>query len=132
MRQSVRALVVRRAANCCEYCRVPQEVWASKHQIEHIVAKQHLRNDDPSNLALACDLCNAFKGTNLSSIDPATRAVVQLFNPRRDNWCDHFEFHGARIVGLTPEGRASVALLRMNDLKRTSLRALALAQGREL
>lgn len=35
--------------------------------VEHVIAKQHLNDatDDPANLALACNRCNAYKGTNL-------------------------------------------------------------------
>jgi hypothetical protein len=101
-------------------------------QIEHIIARQHLLDDDPANLALACSLCNAIKGTNLSGIDPLTGHVVLLFNPRKDAWSDHFEFHGPRIVGLTPQGRTTVSLLRMNDQRRLSYRTLVLAKGRSL
>jgi hypothetical protein len=59
------------------------------------------------NLALACFDCNRQKGPNISSVDPDTQEVVQLFNPRRDAWSDHFSLNGARIVGVTPAGRAT-------------------------
>jgi hypothetical protein len=40
--------------------------------VEHIVSRQHGGTDDASGLALACDRCNAYKGPNLTSIDPDT------------------------------------------------------------
>lgn len=92
--------------------------------IEHIIAKQHLAevDDDISNLALACDRCNAFKGPNLSSIDPDTGVKVDVFNPRTNSWQDHFELINGHIVGLTGIGRATVRLLNMNHPRRVELR----------
>ncbi len=57
-----------RAQDRCEYCRIPQAVVISRFHVEHVIAKQHGGSDDESNLALACDRCNAFKGPNLSAI----------------------------------------------------------------
>ena len=37
-----------------------------------------------------------------------------LFNPRQQKWHDHFAVNGARIVGLTPTGRVTIALLQLN------------------
>ena len=90
--------------------------------VEHIVSKQHGGTDDPGGLALACDRCNAYKGPNLTSIDPDTGAVAALFNPRRDVWTDHFVFRGGEILGLTSTGRATVRLLNMNAPRRVELR----------
>jgi hypothetical protein len=56
-------------------------------------------------------------------------AVVPLFHPRRDAWEEHFEFQGARIVGKTPSGKATVAVLQMNDERRMERRAELLALG---
>jgi hypothetical protein len=83
--------------------------------VEHIVSRQHGGSDDPSGLALACDRCNAYKGPNLTSIDPETRTVVALFNPRESVWSGH-------IIGLTPTGRATVRLLNMNAPRRAEFR----------
>jgi len=79
-------------------------------------------SDEPSTLALACDRCNAYKGPNLTSLDPDTNAIVPLFNPRQDIWGDHFAVRGGRISGLTPKGRATVRLLNMNAPRRVELR----------
>jgi hypothetical protein len=49
--------------------------------VEHIVSR-HGGTDDPGGLALACDRCNAYKGPNLTSIDPDTGIVTPLLNPR--------------------------------------------------
>jgi hypothetical protein len=90
--------------------------------VEHIVSRQHGGTDDPGGLALACDRCNAYKGPNLTSIDPDTRTVVALFNPRADVWSDHFEVRRGHVVGLTPTGCATLRLLNMNAPRRVELR----------
>ena len=91
--------------------------------IEHITARQHGGDDDSSNLALACPDCNAHKGPNLTSIDPASGHVVTLFNPRQDIWSEHFAFEGPMIIGQTPTGRATVQLLYMNEDARVEMRS---------
>ena len=133
MDAGTRQLVRRRAGDACEYCRLPQAATPFiPFHVEHITAKQHGGSDDPIELAFACDRCNAYKGPNLTSIDPDAETIVPLFNPRRDLWSDHFEFHGGAIIGLTPSGRATVRLLQMNVLRRVKLRAEWLREGESL
>jgi 5-methylcytosine-specific restriction endonuclease McrA len=123
MEPGLRELVRRRAGNICEYCRLPQEATPLiSFHIEHIVSRQHGGPDAPDALALACDRCNAYKGPNLTSVDPETNAVVPLFNPRRDTWGNHFSVRGGCIIGLTSKGRATVRLLNMNAPRRVELR----------
>lgn len=131
MDQGVRTLVRQRAEDRCEYCRVPQSSIDVTFHVDHVVAQQHLDvvHDDVDSLALACDRCNLFKGTNLSSIDPSTMQIVQLFNPRRDQWHEPFILDGAEIVGLTPIGRATARLLQMNARRRVKLRAWLIRLG---
>jgi HNH endonuclease len=129
MDAAVRDLVRQRAENRCEYCRLPQDGYDLTFHIEHIVASQHQQNDDPSNLALACNKCNLHKGTNLVTIDEETGERVDVFNPRTDRWDDHFRFIGAEIVGLTPTGRATARLLQINSERRLLLRRRLLSAG---
>ena len=94
-----REFVRRRAGNACEYCRIAQESTPLiPFHIEHIVPKQHGGTDDPEHLALACDRCNAYKGPNLTSVDPDTGAVVALFHPRHDLWSEHFVLKGGSLA----------------------------------
>jgi hypothetical protein len=115
-------LIWSRAGHCCEYCRIPQLAVVKRHQIEHITARQHGGDTVPDNLALACERCNSFKGPNLTGIDPVSNTIVRLFHPRLEPWDEHFEFQGEFIAGLTPTGRATVELLRMNSAARVKLR----------
>ena len=112
-----------RNTHCCEYCQLPQQaVPFFTFHIEHITARQHGGDDDPSNLALACPDRNAHKGPNLTSIDPNTGQLVSLFGPRLHLWNEHFQLQGPRIFGRTPIGRATVRLLAMNDEDRLDMR----------
>jgi hypothetical protein len=123
MDPGVREVVRTRAANACEYCRMPQQATPLiSFHVEHIVSRQHGGTDDLDGLALACDRCNAYKGPNLTSIDPDTSTVVALFNPRGDVWSDHFVLRRGHVVGLTPTGCATVRLLNMNAPRRVELR----------
>ncbi len=130
MDAATRQLVRNRAGHRCEYCRIHQddEPFYGFH-VEHIVAKQHAGTDDPNNLALACHHDNEHKGPNLSGVDPETGKVVRLFHPRRQRWSRHFRFAGPVIVGRTPCGRATVAVLALNAPDRVALRAELIAEG---
>lgn len=120
---TVRQLVRERANFACEYCRISESVILFlPFHIEHIVAKQHRLDDSESNLALSCDRCNAFKGPNLSSLDPETNELVRLFHPRIDDWGTHFSLIDGKVCGLTSIGRATVKLLNMNAPYRVQLR----------
>jgi hypothetical protein len=37
----LRRQVVERAGNCCEYCLLPQELTASTHQVDRVIAEKH-------------------------------------------------------------------------------------------
>jgi hypothetical protein len=121
----LRAAVAQRAAGCCEYCRMPEGGVLFRHEPDHIIAEQHGGETTLENLALACAHCNRCKGANLSSVDPDTRLVVLLFNPRTDRWSDHFRLEGACIVPLTAVGRATARLLKFaNPIREQTRRDL--------
>ena len=130
MDETVRKLVRQRAGYRCEYCHLPQAAapFFTFH-VEHIRARQHHGSDDASNLALACPDCNAFKGPNLTTYTPDTNEHVPVFNPRDHSWDEHFAMRGAEIIGLTPIGRATVALLNMNKDERMEMRTELLTRG---
>lgn len=130
MDDAVRRLVRNRAGRRCEYCRLPETyaAFASFH-IEHVTAKQHGGTDARSNLALACHHCNLRKGPNLTGIDPVTGRIARLFHPRRHRWSHHFAWHGPRLVGRTAIGRATIAVLQMNDPDAVKCREALVAEG---
>jgi hypothetical protein len=54
-----------------------------------------------------------------------TGNLIRLFNPRTDEWKNHFRMDYPLIVGLTPEGRATVELLNMNSRDYVEMREVA-------
>ncbi len=122
MTQSLRQFVRERAGGRCEYCHLPDfAAPGSDFHVEHVFAKQHGGTDDPDNRCWSCHRCNLHKGPNLSGRDPLTDNVVRLFDPRRQSWKRHFEWYGAVLMGRTQTGRATVAVLDINDPQHVEL-----------
>ena len=111
MERSLQELVWRRAGNRCEYCQVSQESDRLPFEIDHIIAENHEGPTIGSNLCLCCFTCNRHKRPNIAGIDPKTRKIVPLFNPRRHKWSRHFRWVGPVLMGLTPRGRTTVRVL---------------------
>ncbi len=121
--------VWRRAGNACEYCRMPQAFYDTRHQVDHVIARQHGGPTAADNLALACFPCNNHKGPNIAGVDPRTGQVVPLFHPRRDRWSDHFRWRGPILAGRSPAGRATVRVLAINDPDAVAVRRALIAEG---
>ncbi|MGE0759964.1 MAG: HNH endonuclease, partial [Pirellulaceae bacterium] len=124
MAKSRRQRVIERAGNCCEYCQMPQRVTSLPHELDHIRSQKLHGPNTLDNLCLACAPCNSAKGPLASGYDPVTGELVRLFNPRADNWNDHFEWNGPTIVGKTPIGRATTDALNINGTLRVEHRRL--------
>jgi len=127
---ALRHLVFERARQRCEYCLIHQDVSIYSHEVDHIVALKHGGQTQADDLAVACLPCNRSKGSDLTTFDPVSNALVPLFNPRRHTWSEHFILQDASIVGLTPIGRATVVLLKLNASTRLLHRRTLIAQGR--
>jgi len=122
--------VIERARGCCEYCLLHQDDTDFAHHVDHLIALKHGGRTEEENLALACMECNLRKGPDLAAIDPVEKVVVSLFNPRVQRWSEHFTVVNASLVGTTPTGRATAALLRMNDPARFLERQRLILAGR--
>jgi len=130
MKRSVRFRVRLRAGHRCEYCRIHEsDLPLFSFHVEHIVAKKHHGSDDPRNLAWSCHEWNLGKSSNLSGRDVVTTKIVTLFNPRRQRWSRHFKWDGAKLVGLTACGRATIDVLNINGSERIDLRDLLILAG---
>jgi len=127
---ALRAAVQQRARHCCEYCLVPAGAVMWPHEPDHIIATQHRGKTQLENLALACFRCNRLKGPNVASVDPETGRITPLFNPRLQQWNEHFRPDGAFIVALSENGRATVQLLRFNAPERLLIRQVLQQSGR--
>ena len=123
LRREVRA----RAGERCEYCLLTEAVVP--HEPDHLIALKHGGKTVASNLALACFDCNRFKGSDIASIDSVSGELVALFNPRTQRWSEHFRLNGPRIIPLTPVGRVTEKLLRLNLPARVAVRTHLISRG---
>ncbi|MFB2892041.1 HNH endonuclease [Aerosakkonemataceae cyanobacterium BLCC-F50] len=121
---ALRRLVCNRANFACEYCLMPEVSVLVPHEIDHIIAEKHGGQTNENNLALACTICNKYKGSDLASIDPMNGEIVRLYNPRRDRWREHFKVEKGEIIPLTAIGRVTVKLLQINRPERVEERRL--------
>jgi hypothetical protein len=127
-----RELVTARAGNKCEYCHLPTRGQVATFPIDHVLPRADGGSNDPDNLALTCPHCNAHKWTASIGPDTDTGKAARFFNPRRENWDDHFAWSGdqlGELLGLTPTGRATIAGLKINDADMIQLRALLAELG---
>lgn len=115
--KAVRQKIEAEARWRCGYCQTQQAVVGAPLQIEHIIPEAAHGSSEPDNLWLACAVCNNHKGTQTQAIDPFSRELTPLFNPRTQIWSEHFVWNAAatEIVGLTPIGRTTVFALKMNQ-----------------
>jgi hypothetical protein len=131
MTGSQREFIRQRANARCEYCRLPDfALGPGDFHVEHIIARQHRGSDEPANLAWACVFCNLYKGPNLTSVDPDTGNLTELFHPRLQIWDEHFRIEGDQIRGRTAVGRTTVWLLEMNSEILIRLRSNLRQEGR--
>ena len=85
------------------------------HSVEHILPKSKAGTDELDNLALSCQECNNHKFDKTEGTDPLTAINAPLFDPRRDDWNEHFEWRDGytRLSGITPSGRATIVVLQL-------------------
>jgi len=121
--QDISALVKLRAKECCEICRLPQTFQEAEFHVDHIWPRSHGGETNLQNLALLCVGCSLRKGDRIYIIDSTTRRRVRLFNPRVDQWNDHFEWAPDwKLLGITSKGRATILALKINRLRIVKLR----------
>lgn len=128
---ALRRMVQERANSCCEYCRQHEDDTGLPFHVEHIVATKHSGQSIPENLCWSCPECNAYKGTDIASIDPPTGLLTWLFNPRTQIWEQHFYINTttAELHPLTAEGRVTVFILRLNSTEQIEARQILLELG---
>ena len=129
MDETLVELVWERARGRCEYCCLSQVLCDFSLEIDHIIAKKHGGKAVASNLALTCFYCNSYKGPNIAGIDPQSKRLVGLFNPRRHKWSRHFRWEGAVLAGRTARGRATIAVLQINHPDFVEEREWLIAEG---
>jgi HNH endonuclease len=128
----LRRMVIHRAEDRCEYCLLAQVGQEATFHIDHIIPESHGGETDEDNLALACVSCSLRKEARQTGIDSQTNKRVPLFHPRRDIWNEHFRWDGVEVVGITPKGRATVNVLKMNRPSIIGIRHEEVLRGRHL
>jgi 5-methylcytosine-specific restriction endonuclease McrA len=98
--------VAERAEHRCEYCRAPEAIFNLAFEVEHILPTSRGGPDDLANLALACRACNVYKGSRIDGWDEESGVDVPLFDPRTNDWNQHFTIDSATgtIFGLNGPG----------------------------
>lgn len=129
MDRELEELVWQRAGQRCEYCHFPRAFVVLPFELDHIIAKKHRGETVADNLALSCFYCNSYKGPNVAGIDPETNDHTPLFHPRRDAWEEHFRWDGPELLGLTPVGRTTIDVLRINHPDAIAVRSSLIEEG---
>lgn len=113
---ALKQLVFERARGLCEYCRSQAKYAIDPLVIDHIQPVSKGGQTIEDNLALSCQTCNNYKYNKTEALDPATGQLVPLFNPRLMEWNQHFVWNEdtTQMLGITPTGRATVALFQTN------------------
>lgn len=124
----LRRLVFARAERLCEYCLIHEDDTFFGCEVDHIVSEKHDGPTTAANLALACLFCNRNKGSDIASVVPGSNRLIRFFNPRTDQWNEHFRLgvDGISIVPLTEIGEATARIFGINAgerlLERDTLR----------
>ncbi len=124
--------VRQRARQRCEYCLNPQALIPFGLELEHHHPRSLGGKTNKRNLCLACRECNSHKAAIVQAIDALTGKMTKLFNPRKQNWHEHFEFSedGTKIIGITACGRVTVKRLHMNSVYQTTAREVWVEGGK--
>ena len=99
-----------------------QALQGATFHVEHIVPRSRGGSSRLENLAWACPGCNLHKAGGVEFADPESGRLVALFNPRSDNWTDHFRWAEFDVAALTPIGRATCEALSLNQSRRVLIR----------
>ena len=127
----LRQHVTELARHRCGYCLRSEELMGMPLTIDHLIPQAKGGDLAETNLWLACPACNQFKGIQTHALDQATAEMVPLFNPREQNWADHFYWSedGSHILGKTPCGRVTVMALKINHPQIVVARRLWVSVG---
>ena len=63
-------------------------------------------------------------------MDTVSGELTALFNPRTQNWSDHFVIDAGRITPLTASGRVTEVVLKLNLPSRVEVREVLANIGR--
>lgn len=115
--EKTKSSVRRDSRDRCGYCLSPQDLIPADLQFDHIIPLDDGGTDIEENLWLLCIKCNRAKWHKREGFDKETRLRHPLFNPRTQDWSEHFEWSpdGLLILGKTPIGRVTVIEANLNN-----------------
>lgn len=130
--QPIQQQVRQRAKFLCEYCHTSEQWQYVPFTVDHVLPIGEGGDDGLENLALACFHCNRRKSDQTTATDPQSQEGVPLFNPRTEQWNEHFMWSvdGLRLVGQTAVGRATIEALQLNRERIIPIRSEDLLIGR--
>lgn len=130
--EEIQNQVRQRANYLCEYCHASEQWQYVTFTVDHIIPLKLGGSNSLENLALACFHCNRRKSNKITAINLETSQEVNLFNPRQENWQEVFIWSKDKlsIIGLTPQGKATVTALALNRNRVKDIRAADIAVGR--
>ncbi|MBV7334741.1 HNH endonuclease [Chloroflexi bacterium TSY] len=128
--QEQRQRIAQRAQHRCEYCRLHQDDSGKSHEVDHILPKKHGGKDTENNLAWSCFICNRYKGSEVGAYDVETNQLVPYFNPRLQDWDEHFTLTSGEIQARTAIGRITVRVFQFNRPDRVAARKILNEKGR--
>jgi HNH endonuclease len=114
---TLRQFVAERANFSCEYCRLPNIGRFISFHIEHIRSLKHGGQTVKENLAYSCPHCNYHKGSDIGTFLDDDH-LIRFFNPRKDEWGEHFEILNGVIYPKTKIAEATAKILQFNTPER--------------
>ena len=127
---AIRQQVSERAYRVCEYCLIHEDDTFWGCHLDHVVSRKHDGSDELENLAFACALCNANKGSDIASLAENPPKLTPLFHPRRDKWLEHFLLANSLIETISAPGEATAKILKLNHPNRIAERKTLAQAGR--
>ncbi|MCF8247842.1 MAG: HNH endonuclease [Saprospiraceae bacterium] len=124
-----RNFVKERAAQTCEYCKVPELFSFIGYEIDHIISLKHGGENSLENLAWACAICSLNKGTDIGTMLLPSQKIIRFFNPRTEDWALHFEVSDALNLPKTEIGEATVKIFQFNQVDRLMERQMLANAG---
>ena len=127
---TLRNIVFERAKGKCEYCLISEADTFHALQIEHIISVKHGGSSFAENLALACSVCNRNKGSDVGTYLFSSDEFIRFFNPRKDNWEEHFYLKDGLILHKTKIGEGTIKILGFNSEELVVDRKMLIQVGR--
>lgn len=111
-RPFIRTALAQMCHNKCAYCEARLDEQAMYLEVDHFYPKSRypLRVAEWTNLLASCKQCNARKGDH----DPY---VTQIIDPTQHKPSDHLVLYNYRYIGIDELGKASIAVLDLNDYR---------------